>query len=50
MKNILNEELLEKLQNACDIMTAGNEIQTGNNRIRFGVLQTIVRSCPKCSC
>lgn len=49
MKNILNEELLEKLQNACDIMTEGYETQTGNSRIRFGVLQTLVRSCPKCS-
>ena len=49
MKNILNRELLQKLQSACDIMTQGYEIQTGNNRIRFGVLQTLVRNCPKCS-
>ena len=49
MKNILNKELLEKLQDACDIMTQGYETQTGNSRIKFGVLQTLERSCPKCS-
>ena len=49
MKKILNKELLEKLQGACDIMTDGYETQTGNKRIKFGVLQTLVRSCPKCS-
>lgn len=48
MKNILNKELLEKLQDACDIMTQGYEMQTGNSRIKFGVLQTLERSCPKC--
>lgn len=49
-KTILNVELLEDLQKACDIMTRSYNMQTGNEQIRFGVLQNLVRSCPKLSC
>ena len=48
-RRILNNELLGKLQSACDIMTDGYITQTGNDQIRFGVLQNLVRSCPKFS-
>lgn len=50
MKQNLNSELLKNLQNACNIMTEGYRMQNGHNRIKFDVLQMLVRKCPKCRC
>lgn len=46
----LNRELLEDLQEACDIIAQDYRRQTGNIRIGYKVLQLSDIACPKCNC
>ncbi len=50
MEKKLSRNLLETLQQACDIVTKGYQTKTGNNHIKFGVLQFFDTDCSKCSC
>lgn len=49
MNQNLNREMLEELQKACDTMTKLYQKETENKRIKFNMLQSLVRSCPKCN-
>ena len=43
---MIKRELLENLQQACELMTKGYQMQTGNRRIRFSVLQLFEEKYP----
>lgn len=44
---IMKRELLEKLQQACELMTRDYHMQTGNRHIRFSVLQLLEEKYPE---
>ena len=44
----LNRDLLNYLQQACNVMTEGYKEQIGNSRIEYRVLQFSDIACPKC--